>query len=271
MPHPQIEALFTKLDAEVREDLRLAAGIKNPGLSGAAREAAIRKFLSGLIPDEFSISTGLVIDALGGISSQVDIVIYRNSYHPLFNVSGVVHYMAEAVAAVIENKAAIDSAADLSMALNNIASVKRLDRSNAGRNYRVVGTTQGTMVNRDHFNDQTYGAVLTERSMSEDSLIRNLTSFLESRPRREWPNAYVDVSGLMVIYFDAQNRTTDRPTDAVGLCVRNRENGLDRPVAEFGAQVANLLRVASLIDFRPTEYLLVPGPARKVVTFPTSM
>ena len=44
-------------------------------------EQIIAAFLGRLLPSSFSISTGFVIDAAGGISRQIDIVIYRNDYH----------------------------------------------------------------------------------------------------------------------------------------------------------------------------------------------
>jgi hypothetical protein len=67
------------------------------------------------------VSTGFVVDALGGKSKQIDVVVYRTDYAPVFEIGRVKHFLVESVVAVLEVKAAIDSQADLTRALENIA------------------------------------------------------------------------------------------------------------------------------------------------------
>lgn len=61
-----------------------------------------------------------MIDAAGGISNQIDIVIYRDDYHSTFEIGEIKHFMVESVVAVIENKASMASSAALRQAFDNI-------------------------------------------------------------------------------------------------------------------------------------------------------
>ena len=119
---------------ETLRRLKLAGEIEHPGESGRAREQILMAFIQQLTPSSFGVSAGFVVDALGGKSKQIDVVVYRTDFAPAFQIGGVKHFLIESVVAVLEVKAAIDSHADLTRALDNIASVKALDRTNRGRN-----------------------------------------------------------------------------------------------------------------------------------------
>ena len=131
------------------------------------REAAIRSFLADILPPDFGIDTGFVIDALGGISKQVDIVVYWKSRYPVLEVGGVKHFMIESVAAVFEIKADIGSEAVLKEALENIASVKGLDRTGEGRN-RVMDAHPRPL-DPLQTQDQVFGGIVTGHSMTVDN------------------------------------------------------------------------------------------------------
>ncbi len=78
--------------------------------------------------------TGFVIDGSGSVSGQVDLVLYRNDYYPIFEIGGVKHFPVESVVAVFEIKASTDSKNKLQGALDQIESVKALDRTGGGTN-----------------------------------------------------------------------------------------------------------------------------------------
>lgn len=131
LPH----TVMRSLASEVLHQLELVNAIAHPGENGRARETIIRSFLQKFVPRGFGIDTGFVVDAHGTMSKQVDIVIYRDDYHPVFEIGGVRHFMVESVAAVIENKARVESRKVLGSALDNLRSVKGLDRTGGGRNH----------------------------------------------------------------------------------------------------------------------------------------
>jgi hypothetical protein len=102
MPHV-VEAM----NREVLNELALTKDIAHPGESGRARELILTSFLRRLVPAEFGVSTGFIIDSAGEISRQIDVVICRKSYHPVIEVGGIRHFLVESVAAALEVKATI--------------------------------------------------------------------------------------------------------------------------------------------------------------------
>jgi Domain of unknown function (DUF6602) len=186
------------------------------GESGRARENVLAEALGQLIPDNYGIGTGFVIDGVGGISRQVDIIIFRRGYHPVFVIGGISHYMVESVVAVIENKASIESSKRLDQALANIKSVKVLDRTNQGTNYAVHGSMRGEAIKPDDYGYQVWGGIVTERSMSEALLKETVLRFLRTEERRFWPNMYADLHRFTgyYLYRDPEGgalNITDRP------------------------------------------------------------
>src|SRR5215472_8229321 len=139
MPAPLVSEILQSLNREVINQLDLAGAIEHPGENGRAREQIITSYLHRMVPREFGIDTGFVFDACGNISRQIDVVIYRIGYHPVFEIGGIKHFMVESVVAVLENKASIGSRDKLQSAPDNTKSVKTLDRTNGGTNYLVGG------------------------------------------------------------------------------------------------------------------------------------
>ncbi|HAF11306.1 MAG TPA: hypothetical protein DCK98_14655 [Chloroflexi bacterium] len=270
MPHPVIAAILDELNEDVRRKLELTQSVGHPGEGGRAREHIIRDFVRRLLPDALGIDTGFVIDAVGGKSRQIDIVVYRTDYHPVFEIGGVKHFLVESVLAVIENKASISSREDLAAALENIRSVKALDRTNAGNNYRIVGTTRGSAVSPDDFNDQIFGAISTTKSLSLPVLEAELLAFVRRTPKRQWPNFYADASGVSAFYAEpdggglASSARTDRAQNLV--VVDRTAPGAPAPLVELGSELANFVRVAALLDFSPKDYLQLAGAAPRSVT-----
>ena len=77
------------MNQEVISKLDLAKEtVDHPGEGGRARENIIAGFFRKLLPGLFKVDTGFVIDGLGQKSKQIDIVIYRDDYHPVFDIGG---------------------------------------------------------------------------------------------------------------------------------------------------------------------------------------
>jgi hypothetical protein len=262
---PQVlPAILESLNAQVLNELSLAASIGHPGESGRAREQIITRFLRRLLPDGYGISTGFVIDAVGGISRQVDLVIYRTGYHPVLEIGGVNHFLVESVVAVIENKAAVDSVADLVGALANIASVKSLDRTNRAKNYALPLTGGRPSVDREDFQHQVFGVIVTEASLSQKALVQELLRFLRSAPQRSWPNLYVDVHRFVLGYNEPHEVPQSFgavPGDHIALV--GAETGR-APLIDLAFELCNYLRVAPLIDYSAVDYLAPCAEARDV-------
>jgi hypothetical protein len=170
----------------------IGATVKHPGESGRARERVLSDYLSQFIPAAYGIDTGFVIDSTGAISKQIDMVIYRRDYHPVLRVGGLPFFMVESVVVVAEIKASMGTSRDLLTALENVASVKQLDRTAGGSNVALAGSTAIGLADREKFSDQVFAVLLTEQSLGPDRFRQVVQPFLASRPRREWPNFYAD-------------------------------------------------------------------------------
>lgn len=207
-----------------------------------------------------------MIDPSGRISQQQDVVIYRRDYHPVFIVSGIHHFMAKAVVAVIQCRSQVAARQALKSALKNVVSAKRLDRTDGGRNYVVVGGGRGPAVNPRHHAHQIFGAIITERSLSNpDDILTTWQSHLADEPRGNWPNMYVDVHRLTVHYMTVEaNGAMVDPNRAEYLAWS--ASGDSPPLVLLAQHLMSFLRIAPVIDFHPERYFPPSqyGPGRMV-------
>jgi hypothetical protein len=254
------------LSAEVISKLDLAGDIGHGPENGRAREQILRTFLRQLLPRQYGIDTGFVIDSSGAISRQIDIVIHRTGYHPVFEIGGVKHFMIESVAAVLENKAAVTSRSALRQSFENLASVKALDQTGRGHNYVVIGNQRGPLVNDDLDNPtvNVFGAVVADRSLTADTYLDELTAFIGSHDRHLWPNMYVAVRDFAGIYLRVEGMdqlgitTNFRDMEYAAVTVPGDAAGMP-PLVDLAQRLANVLRTFQLIDFRLAGYF--PGSA----------
>lgn len=261
-----VENILLGMNEEVLGGLSLAGSVDHPGEGGRARENVLVRFFSRLIPASFSISSGFVIDGTGAKSRQIDLVIYRNHYHPVFEVSGIKYFAVESVAVVMENKTSVASTKALRTALENIKSVKALDRTNGGRNYLLLGHERRDPLDPCKFNHQVFGAVLTERSLEKSTLRDEMLEFLKSNDRRHWPNCYADVRGVYLAYQGANGAITDHPAEAQKLLLTDPgSQDYQPPLLHLAHALVDFLRVVPVVDFQPSAYF--PAPSVRVDTF----
>lgn len=105
--------------------------LKHPGAKGQAGEAQWRDWFRRYLPERYRVAKAFVIDANGGHSDEIDVVIYDRQYSPLlFNQGGAKYVPAESVYAVFEAKPEI-STATIQYAAEKAASVRVLHRTSA--------------------------------------------------------------------------------------------------------------------------------------------
>lgn len=260
--------IITALNKSVLDDLDLTKSIRHPGENGRAREQILKNFLRKILPKKYSIDTGFVIDATGGISNQIDIVIYRDDYHSVLEIGNIKHFMVESVAAVIENKASIASSSTLWQAFENIKSVKSLDRANRGKNYIVSNMEK---VDRNNFYHQIFGAILTEKSLSSESLRSEFIRFFEATEDKSlWPNIYADVRGSSFRYISETEYVIVDPRKASAFAISDPlAETYTPPLIELAYELISLFRVLPLVDFAVQDYFHgVSGKAKEYVKFP---
>ncbi len=108
-PAPQHLTYFRTLQLIAEQSKReLATLMPHMGERGRILEQVICGVLQRTLPKRFSIGTGVLISASGGMSSQTDIVIFDNHHNsPLLSEFGVGIYPVEMVYATIEVKSVL--------------------------------------------------------------------------------------------------------------------------------------------------------------------
>lgn len=121
----RIQAWYDQLELAIEVEAKQAGLFEHGSMTGAAREFLVRRVLRSVLPPAVHIGSGKVIDAYGGSSRQVDIVLYDARF-PVFEVeSGIGLYVIEGVIATIEVKSTITHNT-LFEALDNVRSVIEL-------------------------------------------------------------------------------------------------------------------------------------------------
>ncbi|MBZ2413806.1 hypothetical protein IPT12_15315 [Xanthomonas perforans] len=99
-------------NARVRElwNLYAATGpLHHPGEKGAFREAFLRRLLESVLPLQYGIGSGVIVDGFGRQSPQVDLLIYdRRNFPPFYESGGHGIYPFDSVLRVIEVKSQLD-------------------------------------------------------------------------------------------------------------------------------------------------------------------
>jgi hypothetical protein len=243
--------------------MKLVQSIEHPGESGRGRENVVATFLRRFLPRGYDISTGFVIDGTGNKSRQIDLVIHYTERHPIFEIAGIKHFLVEAVVAVIENKAMIRSTRDLNAGLDNILSIKRLNREIVGAAGRLPLHSKSARGPSDRFTRSIFGAITTERLPSVALTRRVLTSFLAAHEPWYWPNLLValDPDDERIVSYCAAGppgrrmRTVD-PFEAVAVATSRGKNLPHAPLVYLAFEIANVIRTVDVYDYDPHAYLV---------------
>lgn len=125
-----LRSLFIGLQKQLEVHLQTEREIvAHPGAKGATAEANWKAMLDDHLPSRYQVSKAFVIDSLGGMSQEIDLVIHDRQYSPLlFNRDGALYVPAESVYAVLEVKQELDKGT-VEYAGNKAASVRALKRT----------------------------------------------------------------------------------------------------------------------------------------------
>ena len=125
-----LRKLFLHLQDQLATRLQSnRAMIDHPGAKGSATEEGWREMLGEYLPKRYCVSKAFVIDADGGQSDEIDLVVYDRQYSPfLFNQDGAIFIPAESVYAAFEVKQSL-TAENVRYAIEKAASVRRLRRT----------------------------------------------------------------------------------------------------------------------------------------------
>jgi len=196
----------------------------HPGEIGTGRENALKNFLRQYIPRRYAVDSGFLFDASGNDSDQIDVVIYEADYTPVFEViDGMKYFPCETVVAVGQVKTEIGSQKVMQDCLENIKSVKELDRSNKRTNLPITGPgisqTDLVKFNPDeNFRDQIFGFIFCSRSIKKDLMIEELRRFNKENERKLWTNLIVNYNEFLIEY-ENELLTQDTMTAKNGVVI----------------------------------------------------
>ena len=138
------QELFSIVAERMRHDLKITrAALTHPGLRGAAFEESFRSFLRSYLPKALDISTGILVDADGRHSRQLDVIISDAAKTPIFYSVGDTRVIPiECAYMVIEVKAMLNAGA-LTTIRENMESVRQLTK-------RAYVADKGDVVSSTH-------------------------------------------------------------------------------------------------------------------------
>jgi hypothetical protein len=127
-----LREVFLGLQQQMIATLALTRqAVEHPGTKGASTEAHWLKMLNGYLPKRYCATSAFIVDVVGNISDQIDVVIYDQHYSPfLFNQENARYIPAESVYAVLEVKQGLN-ASNIEYAGLKASSVRRLKRTSA--------------------------------------------------------------------------------------------------------------------------------------------
>lgn len=203
-----LDELFNSVSKRLKIEFEEQAKILgHPGEVGTGRENVLKSILTKYIPKRYFVDSGFVIDALGNKSKQMDIIIYEANYTPVFEiVEGKRFFPCETVVAVGQVRTKIGSRKKMRDCLNNVKSVKELDRSNKRTNQLITGPG----ISLDYlskrfdpsaiFRDQIFGFIFCSSSIKPDLIITELQDFNKQNERRLWVNTIVNYNEFIIEY-----------------------------------------------------------------------
>ena len=127
-----LRELFCGLQKQMQTSLNVSREfIEHPGSKGDATEQRWIEFLRAYLPNRYKVDKAIVIDSMGNVSEQMDVVIYDAIYTPfIFNQNGFLYIPAESVYAVFEVKQ--DVKGNIKYAAQKVESVRKLKRTSIG-------------------------------------------------------------------------------------------------------------------------------------------
>lgn len=202
----------------------------HPSLIGSARETPARVQLERVLPGNFGVGSGIVIDSFGGMSKQQDLVVYEKHLCPVFSINDTpeaTYYPIEGVMAIGEVKSILDKEKidDAFAKINSVKSLRRMvEAETDGASgfaptvpFRVYGSnslTIGAETEQYDINkslDQVFGFVLAGKmSLKPSTLLAHAANFAERTLPNFTPNVIVSLEDGHISWLKSANNSLCR-------------------------------------------------------------
>jgi len=194
-PRFSLPATFRSLSAMMRARFETCGAGRHESDKGQRRESALREFLRAQLPGRFGVTRGEAIAASGEASRQADVLVYDAHGAPvLLATDASMLLAAESVYAAIEVKPNL-RVYDLKVAVENIASVKRLSRTAIVRSLPPRADEPGE-------NPVPFGAVFAFTSDPVERLLDKLAELHAKLPPSMWVDCVCVLDSAVIHRFD---------------------------------------------------------------------
>jgi hypothetical protein len=227
--------------------------VPHPGELGTGREAVVRQFLRAYLPSRFESSTGFAFDSHGTASQQLDIIIADASICPRFETAGGKRfYPCESIVAVGQVKSSLRTKREFREAMENLESVKSLDRSAGGTAIDLrFGENLDPLHNHLH-QVFTFLFVIGD-ALAPDTMHEELLDHVLRTAAHVWPNVILSLDRYLVT-FCCDSGICPNPMDARGVALQ-RATDDDEILMRFYILLGRALEVTRISGFPYWEYL----------------
>lgn len=194
-----LREIVQKAGERMLADLRTKL-VAHRGEAGRSREAAVREFLIGQLPQSLEVSSGFAFDVAGRVSRQLDLVVSHREAGGTYDIGGGTKYFRiESVVGVGQVKSVITSRRELWEAFENLESVANLDRSAEGA-ARCLRSGEA-IDHREVYHHRVFTFLLVaEPGLSADTCREVLIDFALTHCDYVWPNLVLFLDSHLLTY-----------------------------------------------------------------------
>ncbi len=182
------------------------------GSRGLKREELIREFLRPLLPQCYGLATGEIFSTDGGVSRQVDIILYDSVFSNVFLSEGREQLIpCESVFGTIEVKSNLSSK-ELNKSVENIMSVKGLSREASTMldilPHTRFGVGAGLTFDRKMMNPY-LGYILAYQGIKPRSVVNKLNGFIKDNSNRQLlPDFVFNINDGYIVFRTKRTNNT---------------------------------------------------------------
>src|SRR5690349_3324615 len=137
-----LEAMFQGAEAQI------ANIVPHFGEQGRNLEEYLRRFLEGLLPEKYSVGSGIIVDSKGNYSSQTDVIIYDRFHNSqIFTEYSQVIFPVECVYGIVEVKKNL-RLGNFAKVAADIAKVRQMAKNKQYLTYERIEKSDGRRITR---------------------------------------------------------------------------------------------------------------------------
>lgn len=252
-----IDEIFNEVAEKMRSDLKQArSALSHPGMKGASAEDSFRAFLREYLPRSLDVSSGVLVDAKGNVSRQMDVIVSDAAKTPVFYRSRENRVIpVECAYAVIEVKSKLD-AQELDKAIENMLSVRNLKKTAYYKESGQVILHSATLYGREWEIWPTSFFIFAFDSTDLEKLRDKLETEHQQRLLPEWSRVdcvCVLDKGVVVNYVKQGGTFEVSALPQPGSKLVS--SSTTRPLLLFYTLVSHFLNQANMPNFRFKDYL----------------